>query len=135
MCARMVFIMLRTLIARQVQHIFGMYKTGKFIPGKAFSAANVSYLTESWYRKSVSRYARNQDKFSKLARKASKYASARYQTRTRTGDAQQAPDLFDRSSPPLEDTDAEMDDNEPYCEHIHVCSMPLILMTCLVDSE
>ena len=89
-----------------------MYKTGRFIPGKAFSAANVSYLTESWYRKSAARYARNDEKFQKLVRKATKYAAARYQTRLHAGDALQAPDLFDRSSPPLEDSDAEMDDEE-----------------------
>ena len=91
-----------------------MYKTGKFIPGKAFSAANVSYLTESWYRKCVSRYAKKEDKFSKLVRKASKFASTRYQTKTRAGDVQQAPDIFDRSSPPLEDTDEDMG-NDDYC--------------------
>ena len=83
-----------------------MFKTGKFIPGRAFSAANVGYLTESWYKKSVQRFARREAKFSKLARKASKFATSHYQTKARTGaDTLQAPDIFDRSSPPLEDTD------------------------------
>ncbi|KAI0688828.1 hypothetical protein C8Q76DRAFT_803289 [Earliella scabrosa] len=106
-----------SLAATAVQHVLGMYKTGKFIPGKAFSAANVSYLTESWYRKAVARYARNEEKFRKLVRKATKHATvAKYHTRNRAGDALQAPDLFDRSSPPLEDTDVEMDEDLTDCE-------------------
>ncbi|TFK84481.1 hypothetical protein K466DRAFT_567207 [Polyporus arcularius HHB13444] len=99
-----------SLAATAVQHVFPMYKTGRFIPGRAFSSANVGYLTESWYRKSVRRYARREEKFAKLARKASRFATLYYQTKARNGgDTLQAPDVFDRSSPPLEDTDDEAD--------------------------
>lgn len=97
----------------QVQHVFPMYKTGRFIPGRAFSSANVAYLTESWYRKSVVRFARREDKFARLVRKARKYATPLYQTKARSGaETTQAPDIFDRSSPPLPDTDEEMSDEE-----------------------
>ena len=95
-----------------------MYRTGKFVAGRAFSAANVGYLTESWYKKSVQRFVRNEVKFAKLARKASKYTTSHYQTKARSGaDTIQAPDIFDRSSPPLEDTDMETTDGSDHGEY------------------
>ncbi|KAJ2967444.1 hypothetical protein NUW54_g13504 [Trametes sanguinea] len=79
-----------------------MYKTGVFTPGKSFIMANVRGLTESWYQRVDKAFLQKPAKFAALLRQAEKHVKAPY-TRRDTGGMIEAPDVFSRSSPALEE--------------------------------
>lgn len=104
----------------QVQHVFPMFKSGKFVAGKGFIKKNVQASTESWYRKSAGRFCRTPAKFDAVLRRAARYRKApRAHTVTHEGGLE-APDVFNRSSPPLEDNDYS---GEPVCSTYCLCCM------------
>lgn len=81
-----------------------MFSKGSFEPGKAFNVANVGALTESWYHKVHRAFVVKPEKFDALIRSASRHAPAVRPRRNQAG-IPEAPDVFDRSSPPIEDAD------------------------------
>ncbi|CDO77187.1 hypothetical protein BN946_scf184705.g12 [Trametes cinnabarina] len=92
------------LATTAVQHCFPMFSKGSFEPGKAFNVANVGALTESWYHKVHRAFVVKPEKFDALIRSASRHAPAVRPRRNQAG-IPEAPDVFDRSSPPIEDAD------------------------------
>ncbi|KAI0643496.1 hypothetical protein C8Q79DRAFT_1012765 [Trametes meyenii] len=93
------------LAATAVQHIFPMFQAGAFKPGKAFSAANVEVLTDSWYRKSIRRFVKKPKKFRQIIQKATSLMNEARVRKVPVG-GPVVDDIFDRSSPPLSDSDS-----------------------------
>ncbi|KAI9070394.1 hypothetical protein FKP32DRAFT_1599331 [Trametes sanguinea] len=95
------------LAATAVQHCFPMFSRGSFEPGKAFTAVNVGALTDSWYHKVHRAFVEKPEKFDALIRSAARHTVTARPHRNRVGIVE-APDVFDRSSPPIEDELSEM---------------------------
>ncbi|KAI9056388.1 hypothetical protein FKP32DRAFT_1607920 [Trametes sanguinea] len=106
------------LAAAAVQHIFPMFRKGTFKPGKGFTETNVTVLTESWYRRVHRAFVEKPEKFEALILNASRHSKAAQPRRNRVGNVE-APDVFDRSSPALEETDDMMLSDLSY-KHLHI---------------
>ncbi|KAI9059337.1 hypothetical protein FKP32DRAFT_1606172 [Trametes sanguinea] len=96
------------LATTAVQHCFAMFSKGFFEPGKVFNASNVGALTDSWYHKVHRAFVEKPEKFDALIRSASRHTTAVQPRRNQAG-ILEAPDVFDRSSPPIEDHGDDMD--------------------------
>ena len=93
-----------------------------YIAGKTFAACHVEPLTDSWYKKSVKHFVKHPKKFDRLIHKATRYISTS-QPACQPAGVIEAPDIFDCSSPPLEDEDE--DEDGTICELSYVSDMQL----------
>ncbi|KAI0324131.1 hypothetical protein GY45DRAFT_1396239 [Cubamyces sp. BRFM 1775] len=89
------------LATAAVQKAFPRFREGKYKAGAGFNKQAAEALTESWYDTAVHRFVAKPAKFRALIKMASCYMGVVKVRRVQSSTAQ-APEAFDRSSPPVE---------------------------------
>ncbi|KAI0323376.1 hypothetical protein GY45DRAFT_1376367 [Cubamyces sp. BRFM 1775] len=100
------------LATAAVQKAFPRFREGKYKAGAGFNKPAAEALTESWYDTAVHRFVAKPAKFQALIKMASRYMGVVKARRVQSSTVQ-APEAFDRSSPPVEQ-DGHTEASDPY---------------------